>query len=331
MSISTVSRVLNERPVADQELVVRVRAAADELGYRPNAVARDFRRGRTTSIGVVVPDLANPFFTHVLKGLANDVRAGEHRLLVVDSGEDPEEEIQLVEQLAERCDGMVLCSPRMSRAHLQAVAGLDIPVICTNRSVAGLPLGTIGVDSAVGMAQAVTHLYELGHRHVGYLAGPQSSWSDARRREGLTSAAAACGMEVSVTVAGSASDAGFTRLPDLLREGVTGVLAFNDLVAVGALARLRELEVAVPGDLSVVGFDDIPVAAFLGPPLTTVSVPKEDLGRAAWAMLRQQMQDGEVASEQWLPSALVVRQSTAPHPKRLQSGAGRRDGRRAAR
>jgi len=320
VSIATVSRVLNGRPVADQDLVARVRAAADELGYRPNTVARDFRRGLTSSIGVVVPDLANPFFPHVLKGLANDVSVGEHRLLVVDSGEDPDEEIRLVEQLAGRCDGIVLCSPRMSVANLGAAAGLGIPIICTNRSVAGLPLGTIGIDSAAGMAEAITHLSRLGHQRVGYLAGPESSWSDGRRREGLTSAARKCGIEVAVAVAGSTSDDGFVRLPDLLAKEVTAVVAFNDLVAVGALSRLREMEVSVPDELSVVGFDDIPVAAFLGPPLTTVSVPKEELGRRAWLMLRQQMQDGQIAPEQWLPSSLVVRRSTsAPRPAGLGS------------
>jgi len=312
VSVATVSRVLAGRPVADQELVARVRAAATELGYRPNTVARGFRLGRTGSIGVVVPDLANPFFPHVLKGLANDVSAGEHRLLVVDSGEDPEEEIRLVEQLAGRCDGILLCSPRMSVANLRAAAGLGLPVICTNRSVEGLPLGTIGIDSATGMRQAVGHLHELGHRRIGYLAGPESSWSDQRRREGLAAAAAALGVNVHITETGSTSDAGFAALPDLLRLGVTAVVAFNDLVAVGALSRLRELDVAVPGDLSVVGFDDIPVAAFLGPPLTTVNVPKEELGRQAWAMLHRQMQDGKIAAEQWLPSSLVVRRSTAP-------------------
>ncbi len=113
-------------------------------------------------------------------------------------------------------------------------------------------------------------------------------------------------------MAGSTSDDGFAALPELLGLGVTAIVAFNDLVAVGALSRLRELEVAVPRDLSVVGFDDIPFAAFLGPPLTTVSVPKEELGRQAWAMLHRQMQDGQIAAEQWLPSSLVVRRSTAP-------------------
>jgi LacI family transcriptional regulator len=184
--------------------------------------------------------------------------------------------------------------------------------ICTNQSVEGLPLGTIGIDSSAGMVQAVAHLHQLGHRRIGYLAGPESSWSNQRRLEGLDRAAASCGVEVHRTVAGSTSDAGYAALPELLHRGVTAVVAFNDLVTVGALARLRELDVDVPQDLSVVGFDDIPVAAFLGPPLTTVNVPKEELGRQAWAMLRGQMQDGAIAPEQWLPCSLVVRRSTAP-------------------
>lgn len=312
VSVATVSRVIAGRPVADQELVVRVRSAAVELAYRPNTVARDFRLGLTSSIGVVVPDLANPFFPHVLKGLASEVSVGDHRLLVVDSREDPDEEIRLVEQLAGRCDGILLCSPRMSVANLSAAAGFGIPIICTNRSVDGLPLGTIGIDSRAGMREAITHLHQLGHRRIGYLAGPESSWSDQRRREGLATAAAALAVDVHVTVAGSTSDAGFAALPELLGLGVTAIVAFNDLVAVGALSRLRELEVAVPRELSVVGFDDIPFAAFLGPPLTTVSVPKEELGRQAWAMLHRQMQDGQIAAEQWLPPSLVVRRSTAP-------------------
>jgi LacI family transcriptional regulator len=165
------------------------------------------------------------------------------------------------------------------------------------------------------MVQAVEHLAGWGHRHLGYLAGPSTSWSDRNRRAGLRTAARACGVRVSVVVAGSTSEAGHAALPELLRRRVTAVLAFNDLVALGALARLREEHLAVPEALSVVGFDDIPVAAFLGPPLTTVSVPKEELGRRAWTMLQQLLVAGAAPRRERLPSALVVRESTGPpHP-----------------
>lgn len=311
VSISTVSRVLNGRPVADEVLATRVRKAATELGYRPNMVARDFRRGVTSTIGVVVPDLANPFFPHVLKGLAEEVSAGDHRLLVVDSGEDADQELQLVAQLAGSCDGIILCSPRMPQSSLATLPALGVPIVCTNRSVGALPFGTVGIDSAAGMYQAVAHLAELGHRQIGYLGGPGTSWSDGLRREGLRTAAADLGVKVSSTEAGSTSDDGHAKLPELLDQGVTAVIAFNDLVAIGALARLRELEMDVSAQLSVVGFDDIPVAAFLGPPLTTVSLPKEELGRRAWAGLHQQLETGQVPREELLPASLVVRHSTA--------------------
>lgn len=315
-SIATVSRVLNGRAVSDQVLVERVRSAARELGYRPNMVARDFRHGMTRTIGVIVPDLANPFFPDVVKGLAHDVTAGDHRLLIADCGEDPDEELRLVGELSGRCDGLVLCSPRMSAENLAAVAGWGIPLVCTNREIKGLSLGTVGIDSASGMAEAVEHLTALGHRHIGYLAGPASSWSDGRRRAGLQRAARRAGVRVSVAVAGSTSHAGYQTLPELLRRNVTAVLAFNDLVAIGALARLRDLRLEVPSALSVVGFDDIPVAAFLGPPLTTVSIPKDELGRRAGAMLQQILGDGVVARQERLPSSLVVRASTGPPPAR---------------
>ncbi|MEP7019080.1 MAG: LacI family DNA-binding transcriptional regulator [Pseudonocardiales bacterium] len=314
-SIATVSRVLNGRAVADQALVDRVRAAARELGYRPNTVARDFRHGVTRTIGVVVPDLANPFFPDVLKGLAHDLTASDHRLLIADCNEDPDEELRLVGELSGRCDGIVLCSPRMSTQSLDVVAGWGIPLVCTNREVEGLPFGTVGIDSAMGMRQAVEHLAALGHRDIGYLAGPSSSWSDRGRRAGLEAAAQERGVRVVIVGAGSTSHAGHVVLPELLNRNVTAVLAFNDLVALGALARLRELGLDVPAAISVVGFDDIPVAAFLGPALTTVTVPKHDLGVRAGAMLRQLLVDRALARRERLPSSLVVRESTGPPPR----------------
>lgn len=311
VSIATVSRVLNGSTVVDPALVERVRTAARELGYRPNMLARDFRHGATRTIGVVVPDLANPFFPDLVKGLAQEVTAGDHRLLVADSGEDPDEELRLIGELSGRCDGIVLCSPRMSADNLRVVAGWGIPLVCTNREVKGLPLSTLGVDSKIGMVEAVEHLASLGHRRVGYLAGPPNSWSDSRRRAGL-SAAGELGVKISIAVAGSTSASGYDALPNLLGCKVTAVLAFNDLVALGALARLREMDLDVPAAMSVVGFDDIPVAAFLGPPLTTVIVPKQELGRRTWAMLKELLADGSVARQERLSSSLVVRQSTGP-------------------
>jgi LacI family transcriptional regulator len=127
----------------------------------------------------------------------------------------------------------------------------------------------------------------------------------------LTSAAQTHSVDLRVVVAGSTSDGGHSALPSLLEEGVTALVAFNDLVAIGALSRLRQMGLSVPRDVSIVGCDDVPVAAFIAPPLTTVSLPKEELGKAAWATQHQLMQGQHVQNQQWLPSRLVIRNSTA--------------------
>lgn len=309
VSIATVSRVLNGHPVADDALVLRVRAAVSELGYRPNTVAQDFAHGVTRTVGVLVPDLANPFFPAILKGLAVDVTAESHRLLVVDSQEDSNAELSLVDELSRRCDGVVLCSPRMPADDLRSAAAMEVPLVCINRAVDGV--GMVCMDFSAGMAQAIAHLAELGHRHVGYLAGPEMSWSEGRKRDGLQTAARELGITASVVPTGSSSDAGHREVPGLVAQGVTAVVAFNDLVALGALSRLREMEIEVPTDMSLIGFDDILVASFLDPPLTTISVPGLQLGRRAWAMLRRQLLEDIVVVDETLPSSLIVRRSTA--------------------
>ncbi|MFB7757550.1 LacI family DNA-binding transcriptional regulator, partial [Streptomyces sp. NPDC056121] len=267
VSTATVSRVLNGRRVADPDLVHRVRLAAAELNYRPSGTARSLKAGVTRLIGVVVPDLGNPSFSELLRGLADATGAQDHRLLVADAKESQDEERALIQELALHCDGLVLCSPRLPLEDLAQLVAT--PMVCTNREVGDLSMSSAGVDSYAGMAAVVRHLTGLGHRHLGYLAGPSTSWSNAERQRAFDDTTASLRLPRSVVQAGSTSDDGHRALPELLAAGVSGVIAFNDLVAIGALARRRELGLDVPGDISLAGIDDIPVAEFLAPPLTT--------------------------------------------------------------
>ncbi|MET7492730.1 LacI family DNA-binding transcriptional regulator [Streptomyces sp900116325] len=311
VSTATVSRVLNGRRV-DPELVRRVRAAAAELHYRPNGTARSLQAGATRLIGVLVPDLGNPSFSELLRGLADATGTHGHRLLVADSKESQDEERALIHELALHCDGLVLCSPRLP---LEELARFAVgPLVCTNREVGGLSMSSAGVDSYAGMTEVVRHLATLGHRHIGYLAGPPDSWSNAERQRALGDSAAALRLQVTVVQAGSTSDDGHRALPALLAAGVTAVVAFNDLVAIGLLAGLREQGLDVPRDVSLAGFDDIPVAQFLAPPLTTVRLPTEEVGRQAWELLREQLQQAGRHGTVRLPTELVVRGSTGPAP-----------------
>lgn len=311
VSRATVSRVLNDHPRVDRELAARVRAVADRLGYRPNPLAQSLARGATGTVGVVVPDLTNPFFPQVLKGLAAAADPVGYQVLVADTAEDPEAEVRMVDELVRRVDGLVLCSPRMSGRRLAALAVGRVPAVTVNRPPApGVEMASACFDVAAGMRAVVELLAGLGHEQICYLAGPATSWSDSERRRVL----AASRLRVRLVSAGSTSETGSAAIAEALggsRWRATALVAFNDQVAIGALAALRERGVAVPAQMSVTGFDDVPAAAFLDPPLTTVHHPAIELGEAAWELLAAMMAGRDGPRSAALTPELVVRGSTA--------------------
>ncbi|MBD5785417.1 LacI family DNA-binding transcriptional regulator [Cellulosimicrobium terreum] len=279
VSISTVSRALAEPDRVAPETRDRVVAAATRLGYQPNRAASGLRAGRTGALGLVVPDLENPYFASVTKGVQARARQTDHAVFVVDAGEDPALETDLVAGLRSQTDGLVLCSPRAVEADL-AVAG-DTPVVLVNLRIDPIP--SVSSDDAHGAALAVEHLRALGHRRIAYVGGPQRSWSDARRRAGLD-VARAWYPDVETVAVGSFRprvEGGRAAADLVVASGATAAIAYNDLVALGLVARLRERGLSVPDDLSVVGFDDTFVATLSSPPLTTVRTDLAQLGARA--------------------------------------------------
>jgi len=335
VSPATASRALAAPDMVAADRRSRVLRAARDLGYRPNRAARELSTGRTGMLCLVVPDLANPFFAAVAKAVHARARASGYAVLVGDSDEDLRTEAELVTQLAERGDGLILCSPRMSDADLRALDA-RAPVVLVNREADGLP--AVVIDNADGTRQAVSHLHALGHRRIAYAGGPADSWSDVRRRNGLREAVAALG-NVEVVDLGPFSRAftGGTAAGDLVAaSGATAVLAHNDLVALGILDRLQARGVHVPQDVSVVGYDDIPSATLVSPALTTVAVPLDRLGRAAVDLLLAQTAPGDSTDPGGgraeapggapvrVPVSLVVRASTdvAPAPRSAPTQTG---------
>lgn len=285
VSRATVSRVMNGRATVDEQLAVRVREAAERLHYRPSTVARSLSLGRTDTVAVVVPDLANPMFQQVLRGVSAAAAEDAYRVLVADTSESTSDERQVALDARLRCDALVLVSPRMPEAELRALLPEVGPAVVINREPDGRT-PTLVIDYAAGIEDIVEHLVGLGHRHLLYLGGPPASASHAARLAALRAAAARrAEVRLSERAAGSSVDSGYAAAGDVLASRATAVVAYNDLVAFGLLARLNELGVAVPGDVSVTGFDDIELARFAIPSLTTVTVPQVDLGRAAWASL----------------------------------------------
>ncbi|MFI7698672.1 LacI family DNA-binding transcriptional regulator [Nonomuraea sp. NPDC049480] len=311
VSAATVSRVLNGTAKVDPSLAARVHDAVRQLGYRPNAAAQGLARGKWGTIGVLVPDLANPYFPDVLKAVSAVARSHGRHVMVMESDEDPSVEHDLVEDLMRSCDGVLLCSPRMERSDLVVLTARAHPLVLLDRIVPGLAAPAVAADFFGGMMLICGHLAQLGHRRVAYLSGPEVSWANSERIRALE-AAKAFGISVTILPCGSTSRCGYEAAAEVAGTGATALTTYNDLVALGAVTRMRELGVRVPEDLSVVGFDDIELDHVAHTSLTTVSVPRGQLGRQAAELLETLMTEGHDGEPVYLSMELHVRDSTAP-------------------
>lgn len=287
VSHATVSRVMNGNFTVDPAIATRVREAAAELNYQPNPVGRSLALGKTDTIGIVVPDLANPTFQAILRGLSMAAAQDGYRVLIADSSEVSSEEAILAGEARRRCDGLVLCAPRMGDAELVELAPSLQPMVLINRTTTESRVPSLMVDYGQGIQELAEHLVELGHTRIVFLSGPSRSASNALRVQGLEKFQAGHpGIELQMIDGGSNFEAGHGAVDAVLASGGTSVLAFNDLVAMGLLSGLHERGVRVPEDISVTGFDDIQFARYTTPPLTTAAVPITELGAQAWQRLR---------------------------------------------
>ncbi|MCQ4080859.1 LacI family transcriptional regulator [Streptomyces sp. RB6PN25] len=312
VSPATVSRFLAGKTVRP-ELAERVRAVVEELGFRPNVIAQDLAQGRTRTIGVAVPDLENPYFTGILKGIGHEAQSAGYHLLVGDSGIAPE--LDVWRAVRQRCDGIIICSPYAPDEVLaEAVARLT-PAVLVNRCAPAVPAPQVAVDSHSAMLELTGHLMNLGHRRLAYLAGPEQAWSDQERRRALD-AARHFGAEVTVVSAGATAEDVVRAVDEALAARPTALLAFNDLVAFAALARLRELGIKVPEDVSVTGFDDIPYARLAVPALTSVRSPQPELGTLAWQVLSSLLAGETPVGFQTISAEVQHRETVAPSPER---------------
>ncbi|MEV6302447.1 LacI family DNA-binding transcriptional regulator [Actinoplanes sp. NPDC051861] len=311
VSQSSVCRALANPDQVRPETRERVETAARDLGYYPNRAARSLITGRTGNIGVVLPDLANPFFPSVVKAIQTQARRADYAVFLSDTDEDPALEVPLIRALTKQVDGFLLCSPRASDDELKAFAG-QAPIVVLNRRITPFP--SVTADSADGMRQAVAHLHALGHRRIAYVAGPRTSWSNRDRLRGLRSATAAHDMDLIEAGNTAPTVEGGTAVADLVvASPATAVIAYNDLIALGLFNRFAARGIAVPERISVIGFDDILLAGLVHPGLTTVAIAKEQIGRAAVELLLESMAaEQERPARRVLPTQLIVRGSTGP-------------------
>lgn len=314
VSVSTVSRAFTMPDLVRPATREQILRAADELGYRPNRAARGLITGKTGNLGIVVPDLQNPFFPSVVSGAQAQARLADYAVFLADSGEDPRLEAELIHAMTKQVDGVIVCSSRMDVNDLRR-ASESTTLVLLNRKNPGVP--AVLMDSADGIRQAVEHLAALGHRRCAFLSGPRNSWSNKERRRGLRTASRLYGVEVvELGPFAPVFEAGLQAADIALASSVTAIVAFNDLMALGVLNRLNDRKIRVPEQMSVVGFDDIAMAGMCTPQLTTVEMPTQQGGRAAVDLLLDQLAGGEgdsgAAQQRMVGTQLIVRASTAP-------------------
>lgn len=317
VSPATVSRVMNGRFAGEPEVAERVRDAAAALEYAPSPLARSLALGRTHAVAFVVPDLANPAFQSVLAGLSKTAAADGYRALIADSAETPGEEPALSAEIRRRTDAIVLCAPRMPEEELAALAAQLHPLVLINRRVPGLAAPSLAIDYRSGIGALASHLHGLGHRALAYVYGPERSASNAEREKGLEDFAREHPDARIVRVpAGAGSEDGRAAVPAVIDSGATAALAFNDLVAIGLIGGLRAAGLRVPHDISVTGFDDIPLAQYVDPPLTTASVSHAELGVLAWRRMRALLEGEQPGQDVIFQPRVEIRASSAAPPAR---------------
>lgn len=313
VATSTVSRALSSPDRISAPTRALVEQAARELGYVPYGRRPLQSRPRAGAVGLLVPDITNPFYFGLIRGAQEQLKASGYAHVLVDTEESGDVEAASLERLRDSSDGVILTAPRLSDRQVAAAAAL-IPLVTLNRRVAGV--ATVIIDTAAAVEQAVEHLVSLGHRRVAYVSGPPASWSNEWRWR--TCRAACERLKVQTVRVGPfppKTTSGAGAADALLNSGATGCIAFNDLIAIGMLQRFASRGVAVPGDVSVVGCDDIFGADFCNPPLTTLTAPIERAGRVAITTLMNLIDGapgGGSRQRTLLPTHLTIRASTGP-------------------
>jgi LacI family transcriptional regulator len=325
VSVGTVSNVLNRPELVAETTRSRVRLAIDELGYVLNDSARQLRAGRSRAIGAVVLDVANPFFTEVVRGVEDTVSTDGYVVILCSSDDSAEKEGRYLRLLEEqRVLGVLITPVHSDSSYLRRLCGRGIRVVLLDRPSSSKELCSVAVDDVLGGQLAAEHLLAQGHTRLGFVNGPISIRQCAERRRGVRRAVKAAGMDpdrVVVEVRRAALNAGegeasVAALLDA-RHRPTAVFCANDLLALGVLRGLAGRGLTVPDDLGLVGYDDVEFAAMLSTPLTSVRQPKYQLGQAAARLLLDEAVDPDRHRhvQTMFRPELVVRESSAAHPR----------------
>lgn len=311
---STVSRALSTPGRIGAKTEAKIRAAARELDFHVNPMARALQTGRTNTIGLLVADITNPMFFNVARGAERAAFEHGYTLVIAESQESGPREVEAADRIIRSIDGLILVSTRLSDDEIRSLSSRT-PTVVLNRRVDDVD--TLIPDVEIGIDQAIAHLAGLGHRSIAYLPGPPQSWMSQAREQAVLRSAERRGLEVvAFGPEEPTREQGAAALPRVLASGATAAMTYNDLMAIGLLGAAAEAHYRVPRDLSVVGFDDIFGADFTSPTLTTVRTPLAQMGELAvrrilhrLERIDSQAEPGRFEQER-LDTELIIRRST---------------------
>ncbi len=321
---ATASRALNPatRGLVNADTARRVIKMAESLGYRPNPIARGLKTAKSGTVGLVIPDLTNPLFPPIVRGIEDVLEPAGYSGLIVNTDNDPGRELAQIETLRSRqVEGLIIATALLDHPLLEKLRREGVPMVMVNRRPDGIDVPSITPDDAAGIELAVRHLAGLGHTRIAHLAGPVATSTGVVRARSFRSTVRDLGLDDDPTLVRTceywSEEAGAAGLRAMLDDGVsfTAIVAGNDLIALGCYDVFAERGIECPTDMSVVGFNDMPFLDKLRPPLTTVAVPHQQIGAESARLLLEAIADpARPARSVLLPLSLVVRGSTAPPP-----------------
>jgi DNA-binding LacI/PurR family transcriptional regulator len=347
VSVATVSRAINRIPTVDPAYAKRVWDAVNELGYVPDTQARALVSGRSRMIGVIISDITNPFFPELIQSFEEEAIGSNYEILLGSTAYDSSRmELCIDRMLQRKVDGVAVMTFGIEEPLLGRLAAQNIPLVFVDIAPKGKTMAAICVDYRAGIQEAVQHLVELGHRRIAFIAGPNGLHSAECRKIAFLEALKKQGLRIPKSYIHQGDhtvEGGMVGLKSfiLCRELPTAILCSNDMTAIGVLHAAAEAKLRIPEDLSVVGFDDIHIARFTIPPLTTIRMSCQQLAHSAFQVLRTYLEKGTMGRQEQLnvKTKLTTRQSTGrprekgsldsqPRPTAMANEAGLRTAQR---
>jgi LacI family transcriptional regulator len=322
VSIATVSRTINDPSTVSPDTAAKVRNAIRALNYYPSASARALVSGRSRTLGLIISDIANPFFPELVKGFEDLAMRHDHLVIVTNTNYSPERMAQCVRSMLERkVDGVAIMTSEMDPTLVEELTRRGVPIAFLDVGSVDKHSSNMKIDYLSGIRQAVEHIVELGHRRIGFISGPTHLKSARIRRSAFLKTLEKCGIAVEEDLIKEGDhrfqggQEAMLRLLDL-RRPPTAVLTSNDLTAIGALHAIYERGLRVPDDISIVGFDDIPLSQFSQPPLTTVRIDCKELGQRAFYALQHVLSSKQAQGQEYrIPTELILRETTGRPPR----------------